>query len=214
MIKKNRNRLSKLSIILICLLLIPTVSQFLEIPKTQKNLNHNLEPKLSAAPLITIYEPTDYQLFGSTPPNYSVWIRDPILGVNETWYNLDGGTNKTFWNNGTIDLTEWISRPNGTVIITFYANDTAGVENSDSVIVHKDINAPIITLTSPSDYDLFGITPPPVTINFNDGNLDERWYQLDNGTVTTANYSWTGSIAQSVWDQVGNGTVTIIFYAN
>ncbi|UCC18603.1 MAG: hypothetical protein JSV62_10900, partial [Promethearchaeota archaeon] len=195
------------------MLLIPTVSKLIEVPTTPRNLN--LDPKLSAAPLITIYEPTNNQLFGSTSPTYSVWIRDPILGVNKTWYTIDGGsTNITFSFNGTIDPIEWGLRPNGTVIITFYANDTLGVENSNSVTVRKDTAAPIITITSPSDYDLFGTAPPPVTINFNDGNLDESWYQLDNGTVTTDNYTWTGSIAQSVWDQVGNGTVTILFYAN
>ncbi|MHA2030362.1 MAG: hypothetical protein ACW99Q_13300, partial [Candidatus Kariarchaeaceae archaeon] len=40
------------------------------------------------------------------------------------------------------------------------------------------------------------------------------WYQLDNSTIVTNNFTWTGLIIQSVWDQVGNGTVIIRFYAN
>ncbi|GAJ05831.1 unnamed protein product, partial [marine sediment metagenome] len=51
-------------------------------------------------------------------------------------------------------------------------------------------------------------------LNVTDANLDEVWYQLNNGTVTTDNYTWTSSISQTVWDQVENGNVSIIFYAN
>ncbi|MFX0048591.1 MAG: hypothetical protein ACFE8G_10545, partial [Candidatus Hermodarchaeota archaeon] len=83
-----------------------------------------------------------------------------------------------------------------------------------SVGVNKDTIAPTITITEPNDYDQFGTAPPNITININDPNLDVSWYQLDNGTVITNNYTWTGFIAQSVWDQVGNGTVRIKFYAN
>ena len=53
-----------------------------------------------------------------------------------------------------------------------------------------------------------------VSLNIQEANLDEVWYQLSNGTVTTNNYTWTGFINQTVWDQVGNGTITISFYAN
>ena len=66
----------------------------------------------------------------------------------------------------------------------------------------------------PVYYDIFGTTPPDINITFFDSNLGEKWYQLDNGTITTNNYTWTGFIAQSIWDQVGNGTVIIRFYAN
>ena len=81
-------------------------------------------------------------------------------------------------------------------------------------VVRKDVVAPIITITEPNNYAIFGSTPPDINITFIDSNLDEKWYQLDNGTIITNNYTWTGSIAQSIWDQVGNGTVILRFYAN
>ena len=46
-----------------------------------------------------------------------------------------------------------------------------------------------------------------------DLNLDQAWYRII-GDVTTANYTWTGIIEQSVWDQIGNGTALIEIFAN
>ena len=86
--------------------------------------------------------------------------------------------------------------------------------DSSSVIVRKDIIAPVITITQPNDYDLYGITAPPLSVNFNDANLDSRWYELDDGTTTAINYTWTGFITQSDWNQMANGTVSITIYAN
>ncbi|MFX1530578.1 MAG: DUF2341 domain-containing protein [Promethearchaeota archaeon] len=166
------------------------------------------------APLITISEPNNYDLFGSTPPNITIAFNDPNL--DDQWYQLDNGTVVTAnytWT-GFIAQGVWDQVGNGTAIIRLYANDTLGNLNYTEVLVRKDIIAPLITISEPNNYDLFGSTPPNITIAFNDPNLDDQWYQLDNGTVVTANYTWTGFIAQGVWDQVGNGTVTITFYAN
>jgi len=90
------------------------------------------------APTGGIYSPVSNELFGEAPPSFNVTITDNI-GVNTMWYNLNGGSNIIFIANGTIDSTEWANMPNGTVTITFYANDSAGNVAAASVTVRKDI---------------------------------------------------------------------------
>ena len=77
-----------------------------------------------------------------------------------------------------------------------------------------DTIAPIITIYSPIKNEQFGKSPPPLSISFNDPNLYQRWYNLENDTYITANHTGGSFIDQEVWDEVGNGNVTINFYAN
>ncbi|MFW9970014.1 MAG: DUF2341 domain-containing protein [Candidatus Odinarchaeota archaeon] len=165
-------------------------------------------------PLINnIDSPLSAAWFNSNPPEYSLTITE--TNVDEIWYTLDGGTtNYTGASGGAIDSTAWSNAGEGSVTIIFYVNDSAGNWDSASVIIYRDSIDPIITIIEPHNYDLFGTTPPDINININDSNLDGRWYKLDNGTVTTNNYTWVGFLDQSVWDQFGNGTVIIRFYAN
>ncbi|MHA2184956.1 MAG: DUF2341 domain-containing protein, partial [Promethearchaeota archaeon] len=161
----------------------------------------------------SIDSPSSGAWFNSTPPNYSLSITEANL--DEIWYTLDGGVNNyTGVPSGTIDSTAWSNAGQGSVTITFYVNDTAGNWDSMSIDINRDTIDPAIAVIEPNNYDLFGITPPDITINIIDLNLDASWYQLDNGTIITSNYTWTGLIAQGVWDQVGNGTVIIRFYSN
>ncbi|MEJ2248441.1 MAG: LamG domain-containing protein [Candidatus Lokiarchaeota archaeon] len=166
-------------------------------------------------PSIIIDNPSPNELFGEISPNFNVVFSDSN-GIDTQWYTIDGGiTNYTFFGStGTIDQTAWEGQGNGTVTIRFYGNDSLGNIAWKDVIVRKDIVNPEITITSPTPYELFGSTPPPITINIAEPNHNTTWYQLDNGTITTDNYSWTGVIEQNVWDQIGNGTVTIQFFAN
>ena len=164
-------------------------------------------------PSISINSPSASDLFGLNAPNYNLTVVD--VNLDSIWYSLDGGANSTPVSAiGTIDQTMWSLRPNGTVTIRFYANDTLGNLNFTEIIVIKDILEPMLSITAPNNYELFGIMPPNITLSVFDGNLDDVWYQLENASVTTSNYSWTGFILQGIWDQVGNGTVTIKFYAN
>ncbi|MFX1551261.1 MAG: hypothetical protein ACFFB9_12980, partial [Promethearchaeota archaeon] len=161
----------------------------------------------------SINSPLSGAWFNNVPPDYSLSITE--VNLDEIWYTLDGGTtNYTGASSGTIDSTTWSNADEGIVTIIFYVNDSAGNWDSASVIINKDSIDPTITIIEPHNYDLFGTTPPDITININDSNLESSWYQLDNGTIITNNYTWAGFIAQSVWDQVGNGTVIIRFYAN
>jgi len=187
------------------------------IPSTPRNVDNDMEPKLSVPPAINIISPTTNQLNGSIAPDFIVEITDPS-GVNETWYTIDSGsTNITFSVNGTIDQTEWNFRPNGTVTITFYANNTGGEVSSSSVTVHKDVAAPLIILNSPISNQLFGLESPNFDVSITEGNLQWSWYELNNGTHWSSNYTFggsTGTINQGAWDFFANGTVTINFYAN
>ncbi|GAH42064.1 unnamed protein product, partial [marine sediment metagenome] len=57
-----------------------------------------------------------------------------------------------------------------------------------------------ITILEPSNQTLFGQTAPEVNISVNTMFIDSIWYQLNNGTVLTGNYSFTGIINQNVWN--------------
>ncbi|MFX0040273.1 MAG: LamG-like jellyroll fold domain-containing protein [Promethearchaeota archaeon] len=164
-------------------------------------------------PSILINSPNPNDLFGFNAPTYDLTVSDANL--DSIWYSFNGGTNSTPVSaSGVLDQTMWNALSNGTVTIRFYANDTLGNLNFVERLVLKDILSPIMNIIEPNNYDLFGDAPPYVNLIITDGNLDQVWYQLQNASISTSNYTWTGIITQSVWDQVGNGTVTIRFYAN
>jgi len=99
--------------------------------------NVNIE-KDTQGPTIIITSPTTGATFGASAPSFIVEITDEHLDV--MWYSLDGGlTNFTFTANGTIDQTAWAALLEGSVTITFYANDTLGNIVSESVNVEKAI---------------------------------------------------------------------------
>lgn len=77
-------------------------------------------------PVITINSPEDYEKFATTPPSINVSITDPNL--EHTWFTLQNSavTSDKFDWNGNIMQEQWNLFGNGLIIITFYANDTAG----------------------------------------------------------------------------------------
>jgi len=90
------------------------------------------------APLIVIDSPTSGSIFGVSAPSFIVRITDFLL--DSMWYSLDGGLhNYTFTENGTINQLAWSTLSEGSVTITFYANDTVGNEASEDVIITKSI---------------------------------------------------------------------------
>jgi hypothetical protein len=163
-------------------------------------------------PSITIYSPSDNDVFGSTAPVFDVTITDGNL--NTTWYDLNNGSDRsgnfTFIGSiGTINQDAWNFFANGTIIITFYANDSKVNIDEKNVLVYKDIIAPIITIHDPEPGTLFGIPSPTINMSVYDDHLVSVEYQLDNGSVVTAFREWTGFIHQEEWDKIGNGTVTL-----
>jgi len=89
-------------------------------------------------PVIIINSPLEDDTFGTNAPSFSVTITDTFL--EEMWYSLDGGITKFFFTaNGTIDQAVWNGLPEGSITITFYANDTIGNISSESVNIVKEI---------------------------------------------------------------------------
>ncbi len=174
-------------------------------------------------PNISIFGVNNGDLFGYNAPDSVSIITNDVNGVDATWYMLKNATDNTHYTNnytwqGSIEQSVWNLMDNGTVIIIFYANDTLGNIGSNQTIVRKDIIGPTIQITNLDSMDLFGNNPPTPTVIFDDINgVDATWYMLMNATDTTHytnNFTWLGSIEQSVWNLMDNGTVIIIFYAN
>jgi len=166
-------------------------------------------------PTLIINSPNSNNLFGLISPEYNLTVTDTNL--DSIWFTLNGGlTNSTPVSaSGTIDQVMWNALPNGTVIIQFYANDTAGNLNYEEVIIWKDIIEPSITINSPNHNDLYGSLAPDFDVTVSDSNgISAQWYTIDGGIT---NYTFVGSIGvvnQTAWGLQSNGTVLIRFYAN
>ncbi|MFW9895301.1 MAG: NosD domain-containing protein, partial [Candidatus Thorarchaeota archaeon] len=159
-------------------------------------------------PYIKINAPSSEQIFGLNSPSFNVEILD--LSLDKMWYNLNLGVTKYFFtDNGSI--SDWAGLPNGMVTITFFANDSAGNENSASVDVYKDSGLPTITINSPADGQFFATIAPSYNIEISDPNLDKMWYTLNLG-VTKYFFTDNGSISD--WAGLPDGMVTITFFAN
>ncbi len=169
--------------------------------------------KDTAAPIITIISPSTDEVIGVNAPSYSISINEDNL--DDIWYTLDGGlTNITITElMGPINQSRWDVMGDGLIDITFYANDTFGKIGFEIIPVYKDSIAPIITINSPSQNEIFGFDAPSYSISINEDNLDVIWYTLDGGINNITTTSLTGTIDQSIWESFGNGNVIIKFYA-
>jgi len=168
--------------------------------------------KDASIPGITIISPTPDQLFNGSAPSFDVEISDPNLDT--MWYTIDGGlTNITFISNGTIDQNNWTAHIDGSIAITFYANDTLGYINSVQALIYKDTSIPRINIISPTLNQLFGDSAPSFEIEISDPNLDTMWYTIDGG-LNNFTFINNGTINQTRWNLIFNGTTTIKFYAN
>lgn len=165
------------------------------------------------APIITIVSPNDGDVFNESAPDFTITVTDDFL--KSMWYTIDGGpTTYPFTSlSGTIDQTAWDALSDGNVTLTFYANDLPLNTGTDEVVIEKDTQAPVITINSPADGDVFGKTPPSFNITVTDPNLDTIWYTVDsNFTIIDSTLIWT--INQTIWSALPEGSVTITIYAN
>ncbi len=97
--------------------------------------------KDAQSPIIVINSPITDEIFGATAPIFIVEISDENL--DSMWYSLDDGlTNFTFTTNSTVNQVVWSTISEGSITITFYANDTAGNLESESVNVEKSLLPP------------------------------------------------------------------------
>ncbi len=94
--------------------------------------------KDATGPIIVIESPSSGSEFGVNAPGFIIIVTDDHL--DSIWYSLDGGVNNfTITLNATIDHTTWASLPEGSITITFYANDTLGNLSFEEITITKSI---------------------------------------------------------------------------
>jgi hypothetical protein len=165
-------------------------------------------------PTVSITTPTGGEYFNATAPDFIVEVSDFESSIDTMWYTLEGGVNIEFTVNGTIDLGNWTALPDGSVTIIYYANDSAGNINSDTVVVNKDATDPIVSITTPTGGEYFDATPPNYVVEISDSesSIDTMWYTLEGGS--NIEFTVNGTIDLGNWTALLDGSVTIIFYAN
>ncbi|MFX1296486.1 MAG: FG-GAP-like repeat-containing protein [Promethearchaeota archaeon] len=119
----------------------------------------------NSPPFIIINEPPQYEIIGDIAPEFDITVRD--YDLDSMWYTLDNGiTNITFSQFiGSIDQLEWNELEDGTVIIEFFANDTAGQIGNAFLIVGKNVwsqpNPPINVNYYSGYYSIYLVWDPP-----------------------------------------------------
>ena len=189
-----------------------TITFYVNNSKGKLGKKHVVVRKDIINPMITILSPMENELFGNSTFNFEIFINEPHL--DHTWYTLNGGQPYFFTGfTGIINQEAWEACGNGTVTISFYANDSVGNWAFEEVIVRKDTHFPNIVIYSPKEYQICGIATIKYELSIDDPNLDTIWYTLNEGPSYFFT-SFSGNISQEAWDACGNGTVTIRFYAN
>jgi len=173
--------------------------------------------KDTVEPEIDIILPQPNDFYGDISPDFGISITE--LNLNQTWYMLYNQT----WNSlnylfneftGKINQEAWEEFWNGTVTIRFYANDTAGNVKYKDITIQKNIFDPIITIISPGNEDLFGVSAPNFIIYKSGPELQSTWYTLDNGITNITFTGLSGTINQIVWDNFDFDIITLRFYIN
>ncbi len=94
--------------------------------------------KDSTSPIIIINSPSPGAEFGVDAPSFIITVTDDHL--DSVWYSLDSGlTTYIITTNTTINQIAWAALSEGSITITFYANDTAGNLAFEEVILTKTI---------------------------------------------------------------------------
>ncbi len=152
------------------------------------------------------------QIFGVPSPAFVLAISEANL--DDTWYSLDGGaTNTTCELMGTLS-GQWAGLPNGSVIVTFWANDSLGNSISTSITIWKDNIAPIMALNTPLAGASFFDAPSFALTSCIDINLDKIWYTLGTDPTPYFFTELSEQINAAAWTAQPAGQVTIHFYAN
>lgn len=135
--------------------------------------------------------------------------------VRNSVNSLDDGVDN-FWDNGSIGnyWDDYSGVDDNFDDIGDTAYNISGLAGSKDFYPLFSSPSPVISIQSPVEYSLYGSTPPYINLIEVSIDTDTIWYFLDNSTITTNNYTFTGSINQNAWNIIGNGTVKIRFYIN
>ncbi len=94
--------------------------------------------KDTAIPNITIITPASFQIVGNRTFEFDLSISN--TDFTQIWYSINGSENYTASGlNDIINRTLWESFDNGTILITFYAKNSAGNIGSKNITLLKDL---------------------------------------------------------------------------
>ncbi|MFX1569597.1 MAG: nitrous oxide reductase family maturation protein NosD [Promethearchaeota archaeon] len=172
-------------------------------------------------PTLSVISPSAGSIFGANPPTCDLDIVDTYL--NTTWYTLNNSFTTFFpGSNGVnvvpIDEVTWNSFSDGSILMTFYVNDSAGHPASISFVIIKDITNPSIIVNSPLGGMTFGADAPEFNVTIYDLHLQDAWYTIGSSSTI---YSFTPinginifPIDESSWDALAEGDITINIFVN
>ncbi|HMF34461.1 MAG TPA: hypothetical protein VKK79_23770, partial [Candidatus Lokiarchaeia archaeon] len=151
------------------------------------------------------------EVFGSAAPSFSL----SIIGVNlaQVWYSCDNGaTNYTCSLTGTL-ASGWAALGNGSVTVSFWAQDAVGNVTRFDIGVQKDIAKPVITIVYPAAGDVLtdGMT---FSLRIAEANLNATWYTISSDQTKHFFNGLSGEIDITSWANLPDGNVTIHFFAN
>jgi len=168
------------------------------------NLDYTI---LNTAPSLTLTSPqnTTYNFGQSISLNFSV--SDSDNNLDSCWYNLNSGNNISLTNcqNTTLNLNN-----DGNYLLNIYANDTRGLESTDSVTYTILNTPPTVSIISPQNGTTYGYNES-LNLNFtssdSEGNIDSCWYNLNNQNTTITN-------CQNTTFNVSEGEHTLTVFIN
>ncbi len=100
--------------------------------------------------------------------------------------------------------------------ITFFANDSLGMERNSSIVIIKDTTYPQLNILEPLANEVFGTIPPNFTVEIAELYLYGARYQLNNGINWSSffYFSNNGTINATAWANMSvDGVITINFSA-
>ncbi|MGQ4876294.1 MAG: NosD domain-containing protein [Promethearchaeia archaeon] len=150
------------------------------------------------------------------PPSFKINVSDPNL--DKIWYNVTGLPGIEFLKNDTFEElndTFWNSLGEGWFTINFFANDTLGnVNNTYSLLLYKDINAPKISILQPVNLSNWA-APGQILIIASDHNLDKIWYNISGlPNIEFLNNNTAEIFNDTFWNNLPDGWFTINIFAN
>ncbi|MFX1499726.1 MAG: TIR domain-containing protein, partial [Promethearchaeota archaeon] len=129
-------------------------------------------------------------------------------GINNIW---DNGVIGNYWDN----YTGGDANDDGIGDIPYNITGLAKSKDNFPIWEDGDQVAPIISIISPNEYQIFQYNAPFYNITiFESYELDSIWYTIDNGITNYTISNLTGFINQTAWDGANKGAVMIVFYAN
>jgi hypothetical protein len=161
----------------------------------------------NSAPLLDLVLPQD---LGKYNYNYSLILefiaRDSEENLESCWYNLNNGENITLvgCQNTTIDV------PQGENIINIYANDSNGLQDSDSATFYVDSILPAFLIRIPENNANSTDAGLDIEYTYYDLNPGSCWWTQDSGIINTTIICGE-NITSEIWQE---GENNILIYTN